>query len=232
MKSSSATSESLRTLIEALPSPVWARDIAGALTFVNAAYARAVEAKDAGRCAGARRSSCSTRAARDEASRARAAGKHLRGAHARDRRRQPAQLRRARRADPQAAAPASASTPPKPRRCARELNRLNDAHRRTLDQLATGVAIFTADQRLTFYNAAYRSLWELDAGFLDQNPTDSAVLDQLRAARKLPEEKDFREWKAALHEAYRATEAAGASSGICPTAAPCASSPRPIRRAA
>ena len=60
-----------------------------------------------------------------------------------------------------------------------ELNRLNDAHRRTLDQLATGVAIFTADQRLTFYNAAYRSLWELDAGFLDQNPTDSAVLDQL-----------------------------------------------------
>src|SRR5204863_9714389 len=30
--------------------------------------------------------------------------------------------------------------------------------------------------------------------------------DQLRATRKLPEEKDFREWKAALHEAYRATE--------------------------
>ena len=91
-----------------------------------------------------------------------------------------------------------------------ELNRLNDAHRRTLDQLATGVAIFTADQRLTFYNAAYRSLWDLDAGFLDQSPTDSAVLDQLRAARKLPEEQDFREWKAALHEAYRALEAQGA----------------------
>ena len=78
-----------------------------------------------------------------------------------------------------------------------ELARIDDAHRRTLDQLATGVAIFTADQRLTFYNAAYRALWELDAGFLDQNPTDSAVLDQLRAARKLPEEQDFREWKAA-----------------------------------
>ena len=87
-----------------------------------------------------------------------------------------------------------------------ELGRLGDAHRRTLDQLATGVAIFAADQRLTFYNAAYRSLWDLDAGFLDQSPTDSAVLDQLRAARKLPEEQDFRQWKAALHEAYRATE--------------------------
>ena len=32
------------------------------------------------------------------------------------------------------------------------------------------------------------------------------VLDQLRAERKLPEEQDFRQWKAALHEAYRATE--------------------------
>src|SRR4029079_19519999 len=38
--------ESLRALIEALPSPVWARDIAGALTFVNPAYARAVDARD------------------------------------------------------------------------------------------------------------------------------------------------------------------------------------------
>ena len=88
-----------------------------------------------------------------------------------------------------------------------ELDRLNDAHRRTLDQLATGVAIFTADQRLTFYNAAYRSLWDLDTGYLDQSPTDSAVLDKLRGSRKLPEEKDFREWKTALHEAYRASEA-------------------------
>ena len=38
---------SLRALIEQLPSPVWTRDAAGRLTFVNAAYARAVEARDA-----------------------------------------------------------------------------------------------------------------------------------------------------------------------------------------
>ena len=34
-----------------------------------------------------------------------------------------------------------------------ELQRMTDAHRRTLDQLATAVAIFSADQRLAFYNA-------------------------------------------------------------------------------
>jgi signal transduction histidine kinase len=87
-----------------------------------------------------------------------------------------------------------------------ELRRMVEAHRRTLDQLPTGVAIFGSDQRLTFYNAAYRSLWDLDAAFLDTGPTDAAVLDRLRAARQLPEDQDFRPWKAQLHEAYRALE--------------------------
>src|SRR5262249_38404505 len=36
----------MRALIAAVPSPIWARDEAGKLTFVNHAYARAVEAKD------------------------------------------------------------------------------------------------------------------------------------------------------------------------------------------
>jgi PAS domain-containing protein len=37
----------LRALTENLPSPVWTRDTAGQLTYVNAAYTRAVEAKNA-----------------------------------------------------------------------------------------------------------------------------------------------------------------------------------------
>jgi signal transduction histidine kinase len=81
-----------------------------------------------------------------------------------------------------------------------------DAHRRTLDQLSTGVAMFDTDHKLSFYNAAYRALWDLDAGYLDQAPTDSAVLERLRTVRKLPEEQDFRQWKAELQEAYRAIE--------------------------
>src|SRR5262249_58356487 len=83
-----------------------------------------------------------------------------------------------------------------------EVKRMMAAHRRTLDELATGVAIFGSDRRLCFYNAAYRSLWDLDATFLEQGPTDSAVLDRLRAARKLPDEQDFRQWKSALYDAY------------------------------
>jgi signal transduction histidine kinase len=87
-----------------------------------------------------------------------------------------------------------------------DLARMIEAHRRVLDQLATGVAIFNADRKLIFYNAAFRSLFELDAAVLDQTPTDSFVLDSLRADRKLPEEQDYRQWKQQLYEAYRALE--------------------------
>lgn len=83
-----------------------------------------------------------------------------------------------------------------------------EAHRRTLDQLSTGVAIFGPNHNLAFYNSAYRTLWELDAAFLDRHPADSAVIDRLRAARRLPEQQDFRAWKAQLHRAYRVREPA------------------------
>ena len=81
-----------------------------------------------------------------------------------------------------------------------------EAHRRTLDQLSSGVAVFDAQRRLAFYNESYRRLWDLDQAFLDGHPDDSSVLDRLRATRKLPEQPDFRAWKAKLHEAYRAVE--------------------------
>src|SRR3954462_4521689 len=86
------------------------------------------------------------------------------------------------------------------------LERMGEGHRRTLDQLSSGVAVFDAQRRLAFYNESYRRLWGLDQAFLDSNPDDSSVLDRLRATRKLPEQPDFRAWKAKLHEAYRAVE--------------------------
>ena len=41
---------------------------------------------------------------------------------------------------------------------------------------STAVAMYSAEQRLTFYNAAFRVLWGLEPAFLDSGPTDSAVL--------------------------------------------------------
>jgi signal transduction histidine kinase len=196
--------DSLRSLVEALPSPIWARDDSGALIFVNTAYARAVEARSP-RDAVDRKIELLDRAAREELSRACAANESYAG-------RVRAVVAGTRRTFdvrniPTARGSAGIGIDATEVEAMRaELARMVEAHRRTLDRLATGVAIFGATQKLTFYNAAYRSLWDLDAAFLDQKPSDSAVLDKLRAARKLPEEQDFRQWKNQLHEAYRATE--------------------------
>ena len=64
------------------------------------------------------------------------------------------------------------------------LVRMAEAHRRMLDQLSSGVAVFDAQRRLAFYNDSYRRLWDLDRAFLDSNPDDTSVLDKLRDQRR------------------------------------------------
>lgn len=196
--------DSLRTLVEALPSPIWARDENGALSFVNLAYARAVEAKSPADAV-ARGLELLDRPAREELARACAASECYTGRV----RAVVAGTRRTfdiRNVPTERGSAGIGIDATEVAGLRAELNRVGEAHRRTLDQLATGVAIFDGSQKLTFYNMAYRALWDLEPSFLDQGPSDSAVLDKLRTARKLPEEQDFRQWKNELHEAYRAVE--------------------------
>ena len=196
--------ETMKALLDALPAPVWARDNAGQLVFVNSAYARAVEAENPVDAV-ARRLELLDQAARTELSRARIAGETYIG-------KLPAIAAGGRRIFEVVDAPSRAGNSgiaidrTEVEVMHDEVARMAEAHRRVLDQLATGVAVFNVDRKLTFYNAAFRSLFELDAGFLDQTPTDAAVLDTLRSKRKLPEEQDFRQWKQELYEAYRAIE--------------------------
>jgi signal transduction histidine kinase len=196
--------ETMKALLNSLPAPVWARDQDGRLIFVNSAYARAVEAEDPSDAV-ERELELLDRAAREKLAHARASGDP-------QSERLPAVVAGQRRILDVVDAPSGAgsagmaidATEVEAMRA--ELARMIEAHRRVLDQLATGVAIFNVDRKLIFYNTAFRSLFELDAGFLDQTPTDSAVLDSLRSKRKLPEEQDFRQWKQQLYEAYRAVE--------------------------
>lgn len=70
-----------------------------------------------------------------------------------------------------------------------------DAHADTLDRLATAVAIFGKDTKLAFYNRAYAKLWGLPETWLDTHPGDAEILDRLRESRKLPEQRDYQAWK-------------------------------------
>jgi len=196
--------ELLRDFADTAPWPIWAKDPRGALRYANAAYASATEAQsvtdalhrnlellESDQC------SEMARALNDNAAYSARLPVVLGGErHTYD--------VQARKFDSGSAAIAVNASEVAEMRAA--LTRMAQAHRRTLDQLSSGVAVFDASRQLAFYNESYRRLWGLDQAFLDSHPDDSSVLDRLRANRKLPEQPDFRAWKAKLHEAYRAVE--------------------------
>ncbi len=185
--------------------PVWLRDRTEKLAWVNAAYVRAVEAKDSADAL-LRGTELLERTTRDQAIEARAAGTIWRG-------RATAVAAGQRHLLDVIEVPVSvgsaglAADASQIEALRTDMARLTKAHAATLDQLSTAVAIFDRRKRLVFHNSAYRQLWSLPPGFLDENPSDSEILDRLRAARLLPEQADFRAWKESLLSAYQAFEA-------------------------
>src|SRR5215813_3499299 len=144
--------ETIRALLDSLPAPVWARDNSGELVFVNSAYAQAVEAGDPADAV-SRRLELLDQSARAELARSRAAGETYVG-------RLPAIAAGGRRILEVVDAPGAAGSSgiamdrPDVELMRSELARMVEAHRRVLDQLATGVAVFNVERKLTFYNTA------------------------------------------------------------------------------
>lgn len=199
-----AETAALRVLLDAVADAAWLRDGAGRLTWVNAAYVRGVEARDATDVLD-RQIELLDRDQRVDAARVLESGGTWQA-------RVPALVGGERH-------PVDATVAPAPfgaigvvrdrvelEGLRADLERRMEAHGRTLDQLATAVATFDGRRRLIFHNAAYRQLWNLESAFLDGAPTDGEILDRLRASRRLPEEADFRSWKTQLHTAYQSVE--------------------------
>lgn len=70
------------------------------------------------------------------------------------------------------------------------------AQNQVMETLATAIAIFDGDQRLSFYNSAYAQLWDLNPLWLADRPGFSDVLERLREQRRLPEVANFKAFKA------------------------------------
>ncbi len=196
--------DDLRKLFDAIPCPAWSRDKLGRLAWVNTAYARAVEATDRGDAL-LRGIELLESSAREASAASRAQNEVFRGRTA-------AVVAGWRRSldvieVPQEDRSLGIAFDVSELEAARvDLQQLTRAHARTLDQLSTAVAIFDRRKRLVFNNAAYRQLWSLDQAFLEQNPSESEILDRLRARRLLPEQADFRGWKEAHLAAYQSPD--------------------------
>jgi len=184
----------LCSVLNAIPQPVWLRDRAGRLGWVNSAYAQAVDAPgpdavltaqaeildtqdraeirkiqlDSGRYQG--EVTAILAGQRRKVDVVEVAGPEGGGGFAFD----ISELEAARSA----------------------LERQMEAHVKTLDELPNAVAMFDQRQQLTYSNRAFADLFALDAGFLKSKPSVGEWLDNLRTHARLPETGDYRQWKA------------------------------------
>ena len=76
-----------------------------------------------------------------------------------------------------------------------DLKRHQSSNRELLGQLRTAIAIYTADERLEFYNSAFAQLWDLEEQYLNTHPRLGDIMEKLRETRRLPEQADFKRFK-------------------------------------
>lgn len=181
------------SLLDTLPVPVWLRDHRGALTWVNAAYATAVNTKG---CEDVLRQQIELFEMRQRAELSR-----------KMQLKKPARLRLQTIVDGHVQIYDTVAAPLARGSCGAaldvaslataqgELERQMAAHSRTLNKVSTGVAIFGADKKLAYSNEALAKIWKLDEGWLEHKPLATEFLDLLRQRRLLPEQSNYRKWR-------------------------------------
>ena len=198
-----AERDRLRALLDALPMPIWLRDGDLALTYCNQAYARAIDSEASNGVAESGTELVpggAVREARALAARARASGLT---------RTEPFHLvmEGARRLVELSETPFSGADSAslltagiavdrtRQEELQGQVERHVAANAQVLENLGTGIAIFSSDTRLSFFNTAFSVLWQLDSDWLATEPTYANLLDVLREQRKLPEVADYRAYK-------------------------------------
>jgi signal transduction histidine kinase/PAS domain-containing protein len=79
-----------------------------------------------------------------------------------------------------------------------EIQKHLQGHQDVLELVSVPIAIYDARKKLQFFNTAYARLSGIDAWWLEQKPSLSEVLEELRVRRRLPEYADFPAYKKKL----------------------------------
>lgn len=72
--------------------------------------------------------------------------------------------------------------------------------------ISAGVAVFGPGRRLISANRAFLRIFQMDEEFVESNPEFDRVLEFMREARRLPEQRDFPGWKAERREWFLTAE--------------------------
>ena len=217
--------DTLRSFFAALPWPVWSLRKDGTLVYANAAYAQATGAGDAADAV-ARNVELLEAADREDFS----VALHRDKAH---HARLPVVVGGNRRIYDVSAVAAFAGSAAiavdvsEAANLRAELVQMAETHRRMLNQLSSGVCVFDGQQRLAFYNAAYRACSASTAAFLDsparrdRRARPAARRAQAARAGRFPRLED------ASCSRPIARSSRASTGGTCPTAGRCAWSPTP-----
>ena len=188
----------LSALIEAAPFPVWHRGPDLRLAMVNSAYVAAVEAEDAMEVIEGGVELVDESEGRSPLSQAAA----VRDKGAPAARTVPATIAGERRMMRVVEVPLGKSgvggyaIDVEDREQARaDLARFVRAQRDMLDRLSAGVAQFSRDRHLIFFNQPFARLFALKGDFLADQPEFNRVIDAMREGGHLPEVRDFPDWK-------------------------------------
>jgi signal transduction histidine kinase/PAS domain-containing protein len=190
--------DSLTHLIEAAPFPMWYRGPDLRLGLVNSAFVEAVEGKDAADVI-SRGSELidaeGEESAATTAKRAQETGRVIS-------RMQPAIIRGERRmlrivnVPLATGAVAGFAIDVQDLEDARtELARHMESQRELADRMTLGTAQFDAERNLSFFNRPFAVMAQLDPDWLSESPEFDRVIEHMRDNQRLPEARDFPQWK-------------------------------------
>lgn len=196
--------ETMQSLFDAAPLPMWVRDADERLIWVNDAYAKAVDAPGVTGAVTAQTEFL------NEQDRTRIAATRRQAAHFSDRLSAVVEADRRNFHVVDAAGPFGAAglaiDISDAEAIRRELDETVRSHSETLDQLTTAIARFDDKTRLLYHNAAFARLFDLSTTYLETAPDHIGILDQLRSRGILPDDRPLRDVKAEILAAHRATQ--------------------------
>lgn len=188
----------LSALIEAAPFPMWHRGPDLRLTLVNQAYVRAVEAENAAEAV-ARGLELIELSGADSAQ---AVAAKVRDEGEAQSRVVPATVGGERRTMRivdiplgEAGVAGYAIDIEELEQARSELRRFVRAQRDMLDLLSAGVAQFSGDRSLIFWNQPFQRIFAMQDEWLADTPEFERVLDRMRESDRAPAERDFPAWK-------------------------------------
>jgi signal transduction histidine kinase len=211
--------DTLSSLIEASPFPMWHRGPDLRLALVNSAYVQAVEAKSADDAvarglelvdaSGGASPMAAAAAAREAAEpRARIVPATING-----------ERRSMRIVDVplgEAGVAGYAIDIDEVEKARAAFRRFAETQRDTLDRLSAGVAQFSGDRSLVFCNQPFQQLFGLKPEWVIERPDFDRMLDRMREANRVPDTRDFPAWKAERREWFLSADGAVEENWLVP----------------